>query len=455
MDLLSRLACPAALGVATSLLFSGCAGTAAPGEKAARERVTAVGEVLRSARAPAPLPADPTLQDLVRFSLMKHPSVAAAYFDWKAKVEAIAPARSLPDPQLTFEADITDMLMTLMPGLMFDFMGPGKRAAMGAEATADSEVAYRAYVAAVLNQAAAVRNAWVELGYVEEALRLRESSKGAVERSAALDASSYATASGMASLEAQVSFANQTAQLQSEIASLEDRRSAARLRLKASLGLLPTDPDPAWPHPSLAATPLPDEAELWRRIDHANPQLGSMRAMVEMAVAGVQVAQRTTRPDFALGLMADVKANPIMYRPQANLSLPIWRDKIAAAIANAEAKRDAARARVDAERLGMAAEFAQMLYMVRESDRMISYLERTALPNLESSIASAAASYQAGMSGPGMIPQTELMALAMRLERAEALRARETAVTALLLMTADLAPTDSPLLAVSPAPTAR
>ncbi|PTY03244.1 TolC family protein [Opitutaceae bacterium EW11] len=442
---------PSTASIALLLLgLAGCAGTPIAPEKAARRQVEAVATALM------PLNTTPSLpelgpasapEDYVRFALLKHPAVRAAYFDWRAKVEAIAPARSLPDPRLTFEADIADAVMTLMPGLMFDFMGPGKLSSMGREAAADSQVAYRRYVGALLSTAARVRDAWIELAYVDEALRLREGSRVAIEQSAALDASNYATGSGMASLEAQVLFQNQTAELQSVIAALEDRRAAARTRFKASLGLMPDEPDPAWPSPTLRATPIPSENALWSAIDVRNPELASMRAMVDMAVAGVEVAQKTGRPDFALGAMADVKANPLMIRPQASLSLPIWRDKIAATIAGAEARRDAARARVDAERLTMAAELAQMLYMVRESDRMIAYLERTALPNLERSIASAEAAYQSGMSGAGMIPQTQLMALGMKLERAEALRARETAMTALLLMSADVLPSGTGLLA--------
>ena len=118
-------------------------------------------------------------------------------------------------------------------------------------------------------------------------------------------------------------------------------------------------------------------------------------------------------------------------------------------VAAAEARRDASKARVTAEQLNLAAELAQMLYMVREADRMIAYIEQTALPNFERAIATVEAGYQSGMTGPSMIPETKLMALTMRLERVAALRERENAVTELLLMTADVAPTGSPLLAAS------
>lgn len=439
-----------ALVLTAVTLLAGCTGTPLAVEKSARQRSSAIGEILRPKQAMPALPElahNSAADEYLRYAMLKHPAVTAAFHDWRAAVEAITPARSLPDPQLTFEADISDTLMTFMPGIMFDFMTRGKRSAMGREAAAASEVAYRNYATTVLRTAAAVRKAWIELAYVDEALRLREASIGAIDQSAAVNAAGYSTGRGMASLEAQVLFLNQAAQLRATIAALEDRRAAARARFKSTLGLTPDETDPPWPRIALSETPLPPEAELWRAAQALNPELAAMRAMVEMAIAGVEVAQKARTPDFSLGAMPDLKADPLMVRPTATLTLPtFWRDKIAAIIAAAEARRDAAVARLNAEQLTLAAELAQMLYMVRESERMITYLEKTALPNLDRSIASAEAAYQSGMSGPGMIPQTRLMALGMRLERVDALRQRETAVTELLLMIADIVPADTSLL---------
>lgn len=435
--------------IATVTLLAGCTGTQLSVERAARQQSTAIGDVLRPQQAMPALPqlvANSDPDAYLRYALLKHPSVAAAFYDWRVSVEAITPARSLPDPQLTFEADITDTLMTFMPGIMFDFMSRGKRAAMGREVAAASEVTYRNYVATVLRTSAAVRKAWIELAYVDEALQLREASVGAIDQSAAVNAAEYSTGRGMASLETQVLFLNQTAQLRTTIAALEDRRVAARARFKSALGLTPDETDPPWPHFALMPTKLPSETDLWLAAKALNPELASMRAMVEMTVAGVEVAQKTRTPDFSLGVMADLKADPLMVRPTGTLTLPIWRDKIAATIAAAEARHAAAIERLNAEQLNLAAELAQMLYMVRESERMITYLETTALPNLDKIIASAEAAYQSGMTGPGMIPQTRLMALGMRLERLDALRQREDAATDLLLMVADVAPAGTPLL---------
>lgn len=428
---------------AGAAFLTGCASPALPGEKAARADMRATGAALLAQEGRPALPvlrAESPPDEFVRYAVLNHPAVAGAYYDWRASVEAITPARSLPEPSLTFEADIADTLMAFMPGLMFDFMGSGKRAAMGREAAAAAKVARRGYISVVLNTATEVRKAWIELAFIDEVIRLRETSVGTLEQSLEIANTDYTTGRGMGTLADQVRITNDIAKVQSEVDTLADRRTAARARFKSALGLASADPDPAWPQAVLSPTALPGEDELWRRASAANAELGRMRAMVEMAIAGVEVARKAGRPDFTLGVMADLKADPLMVRPTATLKLPVWLEKIAASIAAAEARRDASVARVTAEQLNLAAELAQMLYMVREADRMIAYIEQTVLPNFDRTIATVEAGYQSGMTNPGMIPETQFMALAMRLERAAALRERETAVTDLLLLTADVAP---------------
>jgi outer membrane protein TolC len=434
-----------------TLLLAGCA-SAQTAEKEARDQVAEIGRQLPTAEAKPELPqlrSDSSLADFTLYAVLNHPAVLASYQEWRGAVEAIAPTRALPDPKFTFEADIADTLMTFMPGLMFDFMTPGKRRAMAKEATASSQIAYRVYVSTVLRVAAEVRKSWIDLAYVEESIRLREASLATIAQAEAVVEADYATGRGMGTLESQVRFANEGARIHAEIAVLNDRFAAVRAGFKSTLGLLPTDPHPAWPHPNQVATLLPAEDELWRRIQSSNSDLAQMRAMVDMALANIGVAQTAGTPDFSIGAMADLKANPLMVRPTASVSLPIWRGKIASLIAAAEARRDAAISRVNAEQLTMAAQLARMLYMVRESDRMIAYIDDTALPNYERAIASVEAGYQSGMTGLAMIPETRLMALGMKLERATALKDRETAVTSLLLMISATAPAGSPLLAES------
>ncbi len=440
MTTMIRAPATALLAAASLALLAGCHGISSAPERNARARVAAVGRDL--APGPGQLPVlGPESQpnDYVRFALLKHPAVFAAFSEWRAAVESIAPAGALPDPQITFQADIAGALTSLMPGLMFDLMAPGKRAAMAREATAGSEVAYREYAGTVVRTAAEVRKAWIELAFAGEATRIRGESLAALSQSGEIAAAEYSTGQGMTTLEGQIRTAGEVDRLRSEIATLADRVHAAQAQFKSALGLAPSEPDPYWPRFPLAATALLPENELWQRVQAVNPELARMRAMVEMAVAGEAVARQNRVPDFTAGLMTDVKQAPWMWRPTATVTLPVWRDKLAGQIAAARARREAAAANVDAERLAMAAELARMLYMVCEADRMIAFIDATALPNINRTADSAEAAVQSGMSGAAMIPEARFMAANMRLERLNALRDRELAVTGLLQMTAETA----------------
>ncbi len=431
--------------VATAGFVAGCATRPIREESQARDRVAEL-ERIRASLAVPELHSESGIEDYLRFALLENPRVQAAHAGWRAAVEDITPARSLPDPKLTFEADIADMLMTLMPGLMFDFMGPGKRAAMGREAAARSEIAYQEYRSAVLKVAVELKKTWADLAYLDTALVLRADALAALDRSLAFARADYAVGKGMGTLEDQVKARTDTERLKLEIVNLNDQRAATRAKFKAALGLAREDADPAWPtvfHPSSAPA---DEDTLWARLLEANPDIESMRTMVKMAVAEVDLSRKSRVPDFALGGMTDLKASPRMIRPQAELTLPIWRDKIAATIAASEWRHETAEARLSAERIEMAAELAQMTYMVREADRMIAFIDGNALPGIEQSLQSARAGYQSGMVSLAAIPTMELMALDMRLERAAAVREREQVLAELSLLVVGQSPDGAPLL---------
>ena len=224
---------------------------------------------------------------------------------------------------------------------------------------------------------------------------------------------------------------------------------AAEIRFKSALGLGPSDANPPWPEAALTATDLPSEEALWQSALAHNPELAAMRSMVEMALATSNLASTARTPDFSFGLMADLKANPLMLRPTASISLPIWRDKIEAAITAAANRQHAANARLQNAELSVAIDIAQMLHMAQEADRMIDYIEKSALPNLDRILSSAVASLQSGMSSASEIPGARLMAIAMKRERLAALRQHEDAAANLAFLTAGIAPPHAPLLTES------
>lgn len=440
-----RTVLPLLLGTAILLLAAGgCAGVAPGYEQSARDDLNKTAAAYRpeSALPPAVLAPGATSEDYLRFALLHHPEVEAAYARWRAAVASIAPARALPDPKLTFQADIASALTSLMPGLMFDFMSPGKREAMGREAAAGADVAHTRFIAAAQDVARQVRSAWIELAYTEAARRLHGQAAREVSAAIELANAGLATGRGADTVARQIERENELAEHHAHHAMLGDRLQAARTEFKAALGLAPTDPDPPWPNFDLAVEPLPDESELWARIAARNADLAVMRAAVDQTVAGVTVARKAGTPDFSLGAMVDLKANPLMWRPTASVDLPVWRRKIAGQIDAARAREDAANADLAAARLELAARFARALYAVRQADQMLAYVDGTALPNLDRLIAANGADFSSGRGDAGDLVATSTRRILLQLDRLELLRDRADAVTELLFLAADTAPAE-------------
>ena len=231
-------------------LLTGCV-TATPAEQAARAQVRAVGAELAPAGRRPDLPAltaDSTVSDYLQFALLNHPAVEAAYDDWRAAVLAIAPARALPDPKLTFQADIRSTVTSIMPGFMFDLMSSGKRAAMAREASAESDVAYRRYATAILMTAAAVKQSWADLTALEETRRLKEQMLVIEEQAVAFSHAEHVTMHAMGSLDEMTRLMNDAGRLQ--LRGGQPRRPARRPArpLQGRARPRPRGPGPAVAH---------------------------------------------------------------------------------------------------------------------------------------------------------------------------------------------------------------
>src|SRR6266545_181815 len=129
-------------GVAlAAFVLTGCKGIPTKEERAARKDLKTVGDAYRPQHQRPALPTlqtNASLSNFLSFAVLNQPQVETAYFDWAASVQRITVERSLPDPRLTFETDIADMVMSLMPGLMQDFPGPDKLKWVANVATAES-----------------------------------------------------------------------------------------------------------------------------------------------------------------------------------------------------------------------------------------------------------------------------------------------------------------------------
>lgn len=428
------------------VILAGCKGVPIKEEKAARQKVAAEAAVYRPEGKPPALPVLTTnsnLGDFLNYALLNQPQVAAAYYDWLGSVERITVNRSLPDPQLTFQADIQNVLTSLMPGLMMNFPGAGKLRAAARAAAGQSEAKYYTFKSAALASAFAVKNAYYRLYFLEEKIRVTRDNLALLtdlERTAgALNEVGKSTLRDV--LRSQM----ERARVSNDLANLEDSRGPLLAQFKAALGLGPSDPAPPVPaHFETTSLDVTSD-QLFETAMQANMRLKAMAADVAGAEANIRLAEKARMPDTSLGFMADAWMSPTLYRPWTTVSLPLWRDKLAAQMAEAQANKRAGEMRLSAEQISLATDFAGRMYLYRESTRNLELLQAQLLPKQRQTLASARSSYLSGQIAFANLVEAGRTLLQLGLDQIEARTQRELTLAELSLIVQGMSPSGSPM----------
>ncbi|MGA3283662.1 MAG: TolC family protein [Verrucomicrobiota bacterium] len=435
---------------ASGLVLAGCRGVPASGERQARHDLGAVAGQYRPGNSRPALPEltpDSSLSNFLTFALLNSPVVAAAFYDWSASVENITVTRSLPDPQLTFQAYIQDTITSLMPGFAWNFPGPGKLKARAQVAAAESQGKYFAFESAVLQAAFNLKRAYYQLGLLDEQLRVKQATLALLENQEHVVRAQ--NEAGTATLPDVLRVQSDRDRVRTDLANLEDSRRSLLENFKAALGLTPQQPDPPAPAHFETSRENPDADELLRTAFARNPQLKAMAADVRAAEAGIAMAYKERVPDFNAGLSADVYAPPF-YWPQAGMTLPIWRDKLAAEVAQARANELAATSRLKAAQIDLAVNFAEKSFTYRETSRNLALIEDELVPRARQSLETVRAGYRAGTMDFSSLTDAERMLLDLKLAAAEARTEREIALAELSIMVAGVPPPGAPILSNTP-----
>jgi outer membrane protein TolC len=431
-----------AMGVlGLGLLLAGCKGIAVKGEKEARQQARNVSDTYRPNGKKPTLPVLTTnsgLADFLTYALLNQPKVEAAYFDWLASVERITVQRSLPDPQFTFQMDVQDVVTSLMPGLMMSFPGMGKLRAAGEQAAAASQGGYFNFKAISLESAYEVKRTYYRLYFLEEKIRVNRENLGLLRDLEELARTQNEV--GKATLQDVLRAQIEQSRLRNDVVNLEDSREPLLAQFKASLGLGPNDPGP--PVPSrFESTPLdvaPDK--FLEKALSENLRLKAVSADVRAAEAAIRLAYKARMPDTSIGLMADAKTSPTLYRPWGTVSIPLWRDKLAAQVAEAQANKQAGEARLSGEQISLAVDIAERAFVYREATRNLELLQKELLPKQRQSLEVARSAYLGGQVDFLNLTDVEQTLLRFDLDKVEAQTQRELSLAELSLIMQGMPP---------------
>lgn len=427
--------------LAAAILLPGCKGVPVKGEKEARQKVADVSKTYRPKGEKPTLPTlttNSTLADFLTYALLNQPKVEAAYFDWVASVERITVQRSLPDPQITFQMDIQEVVTSLMPGLMMSFPGFGKLRAAGAIAVATSQGGYFTFKAASLASAYDVKRTYYQLYFLDEKIRVNRENLALLQELERLARTQ--NESGKATLQDVLRAQIEQERLNNEILNLEDSRGPLLEQWKAALGVQPNEPTPPVPA-QFESTPLDVPADKWlEQVMAENTRLKAMTCDVRSAEAAIQLAYKARIPDTSVGFMADVKPNPVLYRPWGTVSIPLWRDKLAALVAEAQANKRAGEARLTDQQITLVVEVAERAFVYRQTTRNLTLLQRVLLPKQRQSLEAARSAYLAAQVDFLNLAEAEQSLLRFNLDEVEARTQRELSLAELSLIMQGMPP---------------
>lgn len=434
-----HLIVPGLLSIGAVLLFSGCTGTPTRHEQAARQDLQETTRRYRPQEAKPPLPKlteTSGLPELLEFALLNNPRAEAAFHDWAAAVEDITTSRSLPDPMLTFSADISrgvpNLSATLMSDPMSSWPGPGKLPLKAEAAYGDALKKRAVFENELLATALEVKRAYYQTWVLEEQIRWTRNILALLDEIESLARQRLVV--GKATEQDVLRAQMERDELRTRLANLEDSRGPLAARMRSALGLGPQEKQPPFAL-RLEDTPADfNEQSLLETAFARNPRLKEMRSEVLQAVALFQLAQKNTVPDYSWGVGVSGGMGPVAVTPSFGITLPIWRDKIAAEVARGRAGADAAKARLSAEELDLAVRFAETAYLWREADRADTLHGHLLLPKAKQALEAARAGYVAGTSSFGDLLEAERTYLQHHVEHAEAAGQREMVLAEMSLV---------------------
>lgn len=363
-----------------------------------------------------------TLDAVVEAVLERNPDLEAARLAWRAALERPAQLAALPDPMVTgslapLSIGSSDVGFGVALEARQDLPYPTDRrlAAEAARAGATASAARADEVRLALAHAAA--GLWLDLQRIDRELEVNAQHLVLLDELFAAVTGRYAA--GLAPQQAPLQAEIERVHLVHREVSLQADRSVVAARLNALLHR-----DPVAPLPPLAAlppVPAPDgtahgPAVVAHGSAHAAPgaihggsdEPGSPTALrPELAAADaelrareleVELAGRARRP--ALGVMASYSSmwRETEHRWMAGVSvgLPVWRDRIRAAEAEAEAERSAAGARREALADRIAAEVSAAESLLAEMHHVVDLYESRLLPPARDQVAAARSGLSAG-----------------------------------------------------------
>lgn len=426
-----------------ALVLSGCASTSErsavqtfKSEETARTREQIAGTTYTRVRLPE-LDENAQLNNYLAYAALNNPQLEAAFNRWKAALEMVSQARTLPDPRFNYGYFIQEVETRVGPqenrvGLSQMFPWFGKLKLRGEAALEGANAAQQQYEAAKLKLFDEVKQSYYELYYLGRAIGITEENVRLLEYFEEVARSKYEAGTALHAdvIKAQV----ELDRLRDRLRTLQDVKQPTLARLNAALNR-PADSLLPWPTNFPPAQISTNTPALVEQLKAANPELKSLDYLAKKEEANIALAKKEFYPDVTLGVdyvdtgnarmagVSDSGKDPVM--AGFSINIPLWWEKYRAGVREAESRYTATlQERQDRANL-LTTDLKLALFKYQDSERKIVLYRDALIPKADENVKVIQRSFEAGKSDFLSLIDAERILLEFQLTYERAVANRE------------------------------
>jgi len=298
---------------------------------------------------------EPALRDFVDRALAANPALKESVARYRAALDKVPQVTALPDPMVTFgqmlrsvETRVGPQLNTVMLSQAFPWFG--KLDLRGQLAVKEAAAAFETWQARQRDVAAQVKSTFYNLGYVDTAIGVTQEEQSILEHYERLAQDRYASGAGLQ--QAVIKAQAELTRILNRLYMFRQQRQTLAARLNTLMDRSPEAPippvHPAAPPAEVAATL--DLSDLYSMGEANRHEIKAADALIERSETSVALAKKNYWPDIVVGAglvnvgqrgdPAGIAAPPPdngknAWTVSVGVSLPIWRDKLEAAVRQA------------------------------------------------------------------------------------------------------------------------
>lgn len=347
------------------------------------------------------------LEDLMEEALNQNPLVKASYNQWQAAQEKIPQVKSLPDPMIGYahfgqsvETRLGPQRNKLSLSQKIPFFGKlsikGKIAEKGASIL---EEQYNRVKAEVI---LGVKESFYSLYWFDKVIRISQEEKEVLKRLARIAQTKYET--GKANQQDVLKAQLEMSKVEDRILSLNQGRKAVVAKLNSLLNRPSDYSFGEVEEPKMRPFNIEME-KLSRMAREGRPELKKAQNLIEKNKESLKLAKKNYYPDFKImfdyidiggGTTTTPKDGRNAWMGSVGINIPIWRNKLHAAEAEAALELNASREKYTDIKNETLSRVNELYHEVKTDEEQINLYRYSLLPQAEQAFKASEVGYLAG-----------------------------------------------------------